>query len=37
VYDLVLERKLLSKERLDAILQPDVLTRPRPMLKADLG
>jgi aspartate ammonia-lyase len=34
VYDLVLERKLLSKERLDEILQPDVLTRPRPMLAA---
>jgi aspartate ammonia-lyase len=35
VYDLVLERKLLSKERLDEILQPDVLTRPRAMLAAD--
>ena len=34
VYDLVLERKLLSKERLDEILQPDVLTRPRPILAA---
>src|SRR4029077_17440615 len=34
VYDLVLERKLLSKEGLDEILQPDVLTRPRPMLAA---
>jgi aspartate ammonia-lyase len=34
VYDLVLERKLLSKERLDEILQPEVLTRPRPMLDA---
>jgi aspartate ammonia-lyase len=32
VYDLVLERGLLSKERLDEILQPDVLTRPRPLL-----
>src|SRR6266446_7983330 len=32
VYDLVLEKKLLSKERLDEILQPDVLTRPRPLL-----
>ena len=29
VYDLVLERKLLSKEELDAILQPEVLTYPR--------
>jgi len=34
VYDLVLERKLLSKERLDEILQPEVLTRPRAMLEA---
>src|SRR5256885_8245696 len=34
VYDLVLEKKLLSKERLDAILQPDVLTSPRPLLAA---
>jgi aspartate ammonia-lyase len=29
VYDLVLEKKLLSKEQLDAILQPEVLTHPR--------
>jgi aspartate ammonia-lyase len=29
VYDLVLEKKLLSKEELDAILQPEVLTYPR--------
>ena len=35
VYDLVLERKLLSKERLDEILQPEVLTRPRAMLEAE--
>jgi aspartate ammonia-lyase len=28
VYDLVLEKKLLSKERLDEILRPEVLTRP---------
>jgi aspartate ammonia-lyase len=34
VYDLVLERKLLSKEQLDDILKPEVLTRPRQMLKA---
>ena len=34
VYSLVLEKKLLSKEELDAILQPDVLTRPRPLLAA---
>jgi aspartate ammonia-lyase len=32
VYELVLEKKLLTKERLDEILQPDVLTRPRPLL-----
>jgi aspartate ammonia-lyase len=29
VYDLVLEKKLLSKAQLDAILQPEVLTYPR--------
>ena len=29
VYDLVLEKKLLSKEQLDEILRPEVLTRPR--------
>ena len=29
-----LEKKLLSKEKLDAILQPDVLTKPRPLLAA---
>ena len=34
VYDLVLEKKLLSKDRLDEILQPDVLTKPRPILAA---
>jgi aspartate ammonia-lyase len=34
VYDLVLEKKLLSKEKLDAILQPEVLTQPRPLLAA---
>jgi aspartate ammonia-lyase len=32
VYDLVLERNLLSKARLDEILQPDVLTKPRPIV-----
>jgi aspartate ammonia-lyase len=32
VAELVLEKKLLSKERLDEILQPDVLTKPRPIL-----
>src|SRR5260370_16257155 len=29
VYDLVLEKKLLTREQLDQILQPEVLTRPR--------
>ncbi len=31
VYNLVLAKKLLSKEELDAILLPDVLTKPRPL------
>jgi aspartate ammonia-lyase len=34
VSELVLERKLLSKERLAEILQPEVLTRPRPILES---
>jgi aspartate ammonia-lyase len=34
VYDLVLEKKLLPKEKLDAILQPEVLTRPQRPLAA---
>jgi aspartate ammonia-lyase len=34
VYSLVLEKKLLSKKELDAILQPEVLTKPRPLLAA---
>src|SRR6187551_3839023 len=34
VAELVLEKKLLSRERLDEILQPDVLTRPRPILES---
>src|SRR5438552_19048102 len=29
VYDLVLAKKLLTREQLDNILQPEVLTRPR--------
>jgi aspartate ammonia-lyase len=29
VYDLVLERKLLTREQLDEILKPEVLTQPR--------
>jgi aspartate ammonia-lyase len=33
VAELVLEKKLLSRERLEEILQPDVLTRPRPILE----
>jgi aspartate ammonia-lyase len=32
VSELVLEKKLLSKERLAEILQPEVLTKPRPIL-----
>ena len=35
VYDLVLERNLLSKAQLDEILQPEVLTRPRRMIEAE--
>jgi aspartate ammonia-lyase len=31
VYDLVLERKLLTREELDRIMQPDILTRPQPV------
>jgi aspartate ammonia-lyase len=31
VYDVVLERGLLPKEKLDEILRPDVLTRPQPI------
>jgi aspartate ammonia-lyase len=34
VYELVLEKKLLSKEKLDELLQPEVLTKPRPLLKS---
>ena len=34
VAELVLEKKLLSRERLDEILQPDVLTKPRLILAA---
>ena len=34
VAELVLEKKLLSKERLAEILQPDVLTKPRPILES---
>ena len=34
VSEVVLEKKLLSKERLEEILQPEVLTRPRPILEA---
>ncbi len=38
VYDLVLEKKLLSKDELDEILQPEVLTRPgRPVLPEPSG
>jgi aspartate ammonia-lyase len=34
VYDLVLEKKLLTRERLDEILRPELLTRPGYMPKA---
>src|SRR6476469_1530629 len=34
VYSLVLDKRLLSKERLAEILQPDVLTKPRPILES---
>jgi aspartate ammonia-lyase len=34
VYDVVLEKGLLTKAQLDEILQPEVLTRPRPVLAA---
>ena len=29
MYDLVLEKKLLTREQLDEILKPEVLTQPR--------
>jgi aspartate ammonia-lyase len=32
VYELVLEKKLLPKDKLDAILRPQVLTQPNPRL-----
>jgi aspartate ammonia-lyase len=32
VYDLVLEKKLLPKDQLDAILQPEILTKPQPLV-----
>ncbi|HET7034468.1 MAG TPA: aspartate ammonia-lyase [Thermomicrobiaceae bacterium] len=35
VAELVLEHGLMTKEQLDKILQPEVLTRPRPALSAD--
>ena len=31
VYDIVLRKGLLTKERLDEILKPEVLTRPQPI------
>src|SRR5699024_4737962 len=30
-YDEVIDRKLMSKEKLDSILQPEILTRPAPL------
>jgi aspartate ammonia-lyase len=32
VYEIVLAKKLLSKEKLDALLRPDVLTKPQPIV-----
>src|SRR6266704_2620269 len=37
VYDLVLEKKLLSKEQLDEILRPEILTRPGRPLPPELS
>jgi len=34
VYDLVLKEKLLSKQELDEILQPENMTKPRELTKA---
>jgi aspartate ammonia-lyase len=34
VAELVLEKKLLSKQRLEELLQPEVLSKPRPILEA---
>jgi aspartate ammonia-lyase len=34
VAELVLEKKLASKQRLEEILQPEVLSKPRPILEA---
>ncbi|MBV8620897.1 MAG: aspartate ammonia-lyase [Curvibacter sp.] len=36
VYQIVLERGLLSREQLDAILRPDMLTRPQPLVARKL-
>ena len=35
VYEIVLEKGLLSKEKLDEVLRPEILTRPQPILVAD--
>jgi len=35
IYEIVLRRGLLSKERLDEILKPEVLTRPQPITKRE--
>jgi aspartate ammonia-lyase len=37
VYDLVLAKKLLTKEQLDQILQPEVLTQPRSFTVTTVG
>ena len=35
VYEIVLRRGLLSKEKLDAILKPEVLTQPQPISRRE--
>jgi len=37
VYDLVLAKKLLTREQLDQILQPEVLTQPRSIAITSVG
>lgn len=36
VYELVLEKRLMSKDRLEAVLRPEMLTRPQPLLPAEI-
>lgn len=35
VYELVLEKGLMSKDRLDAVLRPETLTKPQPLILAE--